>query len=102
MVPPNFRQVSPGGHGVALQSWAEVSEQRMRSLVAGCTGFKAFRISIAVTCTRVRATRVRSPCHAAMIVLPTLLGRTAPAGVVMATTVWRAGAGGTSKGVVRR
>src|ERR1043166_2071032 len=91
MVPPNFRQVSPGGHGVVLQSALDVSEQRMRSLVAGCTGFRGFRISIDVTVTRALATRVRSPRQAAMIVLPTMVGSTPPTGVVVSTTAWTTG-----------
>ncbi len=49
MAPPKVRQVSPGGHGAALQSCDEVSEQRMRWLTAGCTGLIGFRMSMAVT-----------------------------------------------------
>jgi len=43
MVPPNFRHVSPGGHGVALQSWLEVSEQRYTCLERGLYRFEAGR-----------------------------------------------------------
>ena len=93
MVPPKVRQVSPGGHGVALQSCVEVSEQRMRWLTAGFTGLSAFRISMAVTASLTFAIRVRSPCHPAMIVLPTRVGSWPAIGVVMSTTAWTTGVG---------
>ncbi len=91
MGPPKVRQVSPGGHGAALQSCDEVSEQRMRWLTAGCTGLSGFRMSIAVTWSRTRAIGVRSLRHRAMIALPTMLGSWPAIGVVMSTTAWTTG-----------
>src|SRR5437867_7669324 len=84
--PPNVRQVSPTGHGVTLQSWLVVTEQRCLAGRAGVTALSGFRISMPVTLTRRGVIGVGSLIQRAMIVLPTMLGRVPSTGVVMFTT----------------
>ena len=98
--PPSVRHFSPRGQGVALQSCALVTEQRFFSSMAGATGFKGFRISIAVRWTSSRVTGVWSRRQPVKIVFPTVRGSRPRTGDVMSTIACTCG-GVPSTKVVR-